>query len=168
MDVIVLGIPYVFGTIPGRVPFWKEVLLDRLLKFNPVFYPSGGTSMIAVENVAEAVVGAIENGAHGHYYPVGDVNMSWKEMSSIMFRAAGIKRRIVILPLWIARIVGLYMQVKARLTGHYPGLNLRLVFQDIVGRQFYLDPEKSVKTLKYGRGGIVESIEKTARACFPG
>ena len=37
MDIMVLELPYIFGTYPGELPIWKEVFLDRLLKFNPVF-----------------------------------------------------------------------------------------------------------------------------------
>ena len=59
------------------------------------------------------------------------------------------------------------MQFMERVRGNEPGLNLRFVFQDIISKEFYIDPENAVTQLKYGRGGIVESIEKTAIACFP-
>lgn len=167
MDVMVLELPYIFGTYPGEIPIWREIFLDRLLKFNPVFYPRGGSSMIRVEHVAEAIAGAIEHGIAGTRYHIGDVNMTWEEMFTIMFKAAGIKRRIVHLPLWTARIVGWFMQAWQRMNGREPGLNLRYIFQDIISHEFYLNPEHSVEELQYSRGGIVEAIEETARACFP-
>lgn len=167
MEIMVLELPYIFGTYPGEIPIWKELFLDRLLKIRPVFYPKGGTTMISVEHVAEAISGALEYGKHGRRYHIGDVNMSWKEMFSIMFRAAGINRKIIGLPLWTARIVGWFMHTWQRINGRESGLDLRYIFQDIISHEFYLDPSRSVKELKYGRGGIVESIEETARACFP-
>jgi len=166
MDVMVLELPYIFGTYPGELPIWKEIFLDRLLKFNPVFYPRGGTSMITVEHVAEAIAGAIEHGKHGKKYHIGDVNMSWHEMFAIMFKAASINRRVVRLPLWAAKIAGFIMQTNQRLHGREPGLHLGYIFQDIISHEFYLDPSQSVEELKYGRGGVVEAIEETARACY--
>lgn len=166
MDVMVLELPYIFGTYPGEIPIWKDALLDRLLKFNPVFYPRGGSTMIRVEHVAEAVAGAVEYGENGKRYHIGDVNMSWKELLLIMFKAAGIKRRVVILPLWAAMFAGWLMQVRQRVAGREPGLNLRYIFQDIISHEFYLDPTQSVEELKYGRGGIIEAIEETAKACY--
>lgn len=167
MDVMVLELPYIFGTYPGEIPIWREIFLDRLLKFNPVFYPKGGSTMIRVEHVAEAIAGAIEHGKAGVRYHIGDVNMSWEEMFTIMFNAAGIKRKIVHLPLWTARIVGWIMQAWQRSHGREPGLNLRYIFQDIISHEFYLDPTRSVEALKYSRGQVEEAIEETARACFP-
>ncbi len=166
MDVMVLELPYIFGTYPGAIPIWKEVFLDRLLKFNPVFYPKGGSTMITVEHVAEAIAGAIEHGEGGARYHIGDVNMTWEEMFSIMFKAAGIDRKIVRLPLWAARVAGTIMQSYHRMHGRDPGLNLKYVFQDIISHEFYLDPSSSVEVLKYNRGGVVEAIEETARACY--
>lgn len=60
--------------------------------------------MICVENVAEAIAGALDRGEAGARYPVGDVDIRWKEMFAIMFTALGIHRRFIHVPYWIASI----------------------------------------------------------------
>lgn len=139
METMILELPYIFGTMPERIPLWKEVFFDRLLKMNLILYPSGGSSMICVENVAEALAVAIAYGTHGARYPIGGQNIMWKEMFTIMFRAIGVKRRIIPVPHWVAAI----------------------------GRKFYLEPANSVLAFQYGIGDVRASIARTARACFP-
>ena len=61
MVVTSLRLPYIFGTIPGRTPLWK--MYTDQIKGKPVFPAlKGGTAVVTVEQVAEAAVGAMENG----------------------------------------------------------------------------------------------------------
>lgn len=46
-------------------------------------YTKGGTTMVTVHQVAQAVAGAIEKGKGGTCYPVGWYNMTWKEILAI-------------------------------------------------------------------------------------
>ena len=71
-----LELPYVFGSIPGRIPLWAP-LIDYLRSPFPLFFTKGGTNMISVIHVAEAIVGALEEGKAGEIYLVGDENISW-------------------------------------------------------------------------------------------
>ena len=62
LSVSFLLLPYIFGTLPGKMPLWKP-LIDYLDSWSPwVFYPSGGTAMVSVEEVATAAVAALEHG----------------------------------------------------------------------------------------------------------
>ncbi|MDZ7838416.1 MAG: hypothetical protein U5N58_10980 [Actinomycetota bacterium] len=70
MAVVILELPYIFGAMPNRIPLWKHVLLDRFVKGRIIFFPRGGTNMITVEHVAEAIIGALEHGEHGARYTV--------------------------------------------------------------------------------------------------
>jgi nucleoside-diphosphate-sugar epimerase len=167
MDVMILELPYIFGTMPNRVPLWKEVFFDRLLKMNPVLYPNGGTSMICVENVAEAIAGAISKGVHAQRYAIGDQNLQWKEMFAIMFGAIGVRRRIIHIPYWTAAMAGRYMMFRERRRSREPGLNLAYIFRDIISRDFFLEPAQTAALLGYGSSDIREAIAETARACFP-
>ncbi len=167
MDVMILELPYIFGTMPNRVPLWKEVFFDRLLKMNPVLYPDGGSSMICVENVAEAIAGAVSRGKHAHRYVIGDQNLRWKEMFDIMFSAIGVRRRFIHVPHWMAAIAGSYMMFRERRRFREPGLNLAYIFRDVISRDFFLEPAQSASLLGYGSGDVKEAIAETARACFP-
>jgi dihydroflavonol-4-reductase len=166
MDVMILELPYIFGLMPGRVPLWKDILVARLEKMNPVMYTTGGTNMISVEHVGEAIVGAIENGKHGERYPIGDENISWKEMLRIFLKAMGTPlKKIVTIPAFLGALYGKKQMKDDAKEGKEAGLNHKKLFKDIQAKFLYFDPTPSVLALKYKLGGIRESIEKTIRAC---
>jgi len=168
MAVMVLELPYIFGAMPERVPLWKDVLFERLRRMRVVFFPRGGTNVIAVEHVAGAVVGAIEHGRHGERYLVGDLNMSWKELLRIVLDAMGLKRRrILTVPTFIATLVGKWMKRKDTKKGKEAGLDYAYLFKDIQAQHLYFDSEPTAEVLRYERGGIKEAVEKTVRACYP-
>jgi dihydroflavonol-4-reductase len=167
MDVMILELPYIFGTMPNRVPLWKEVFFDRLLTMNPVLYPNGGSSMVCASNVAEAIAGAISKGVHAHRYAIGDQNLRWKEMFTIMFGAIGVRRRFIHVPHWIAAIAGRYMMFRERRRYKEPGLNLAYIFKDVISRYFFLEPAQSAILLGHGSCDVKEAIAETARACYP-
>ena len=59
-QVGVLELPYIFGTQPGRKPVWV-ILIERLQRFEKMpctLYSKGGTAMLTVRQVGEAMVGA--------------------------------------------------------------------------------------------------------------
>jgi dihydroflavonol-4-reductase len=167
MDVVILELPYIFGTMPNRVPLWKEVFFDRLLKMNPILYPDGGSSMICVESVAEAIAGAVSRGENGARYTIGDQNIRWKEMFSIMFRAMEVRRKFIHIPFWMAAPAGKWLMIREQRRSREPGLNLYYIFRDIISRDFFLDPAKSAALLGYGSRDVRRAIAETARACFP-
>jgi len=167
MDVMILELPYIFGTMPNRIPLWKETFFDHLLKMNPIFYPDGGSSMVCVGNVAEAIAGAVSLGDHAHRYAIGDQNLRWKEMFAIMFGAIGVRRRFIHVPHWMAAIAGRYMMFRERRRSREPGLNLAYIFKDVISRDFFLEPAQSAVLLGYGSCDVKEAIAETARACFP-
>jgi nucleoside-diphosphate-sugar epimerase len=167
MDVMVLELPYIFGCMPERVPLWKDILVSRLAKGKKVYYPKGGSNMIAVEHVAEAIVGAIENGKHGKRYPIGDVNMSWIEMLQLMLNSMNMSnKKIVTVPSFIVNLMGRKIKKEDEKSGFDAGLDPLYLFRDIMCKELYFDPTESVNELGYGRGGIEESIDKTIKACI--
>lgn len=167
MRVNVLELPYVFGLMPGRVPLWKKTILDPVLRMPLVLYPKGGSSMSAVEHVAEAVVGAIEHGKHGERYPIGDENLTWDEMLALMLGALGIRKKVHHIPTFVGTLFGRSRRNADARCGRESGLNYALLFEDVMSEFLYLDPTRSVNALRYGRGGVREAIAQSARACFP-
>ena len=167
MDVMILELPYIFGTMPERVPLWKELFVDRIINMKPwIFFFKGGSNMISVEHVAEAIVCAIERGKGGHRYTIGDENLTWKEWIKIIQKAADIDRRIVTLPTWIGTLAGWHYKRKDKKKGKEAGLNPKLFFKDIQCREFFFDPTPSQEELGYTGGGLEESIIKTIQRCI--
>ncbi|MDD3520556.1 MAG: NAD(P)H-binding protein [Actinomycetota bacterium] len=167
MAVMVLELPYIFGSMPNRIPLWKDVFLDRFAKGKTIYFPKGGTNMIAVEHVAEAIIGAIESGEHGMKYPIGDENHTFNEMLEMMMSAIGENKKIINIPRPMAVMAGWFMEKNFKRKGLEGGLEAAFLMRDIMTDYFYFDPEESVKKLGYKRGGLEEAIFKTMKACYP-
>lgn len=168
MEVMVMELPYIFGTMPARIPLWKDALFDSVIGMKIVFFPRGGTNMIAVEHVAEAIVGALEHGQPEMRYPIGDENISYKEMLRIVLDTIGLKKRLIItLPTCLATIIGKWMKKQEKRKGLESGLDRTYVFSDILSKKLYFDPTSSIEALGYKRGGVREAIEATVRALYP-
>lgn len=176
MDVMILQLPYIFGSMPGRLPLWKEVFLDRFEKMPAVFFPKGGTVMLHVRGVAESMVAAIVNGEHGGKYPVGLSNMKYKRMIKIMYDAIGNKKKIYNVPTWMAYLGGMMVNRAEKKHGKEGGLNYAKLMTDIQSKDlFYSDEvinkmqsDLGYKELGFDKSLSVESgIETTMQACYP-
>jgi nucleoside-diphosphate-sugar epimerase len=166
-DVMVLELPYVFGVTPGRVPFWKDALFDRLLAMPVVTYPRGGTITTTTTQVAQAVRGAVLHGEHGRCYPIGDVTMRWTELIPRILAAVGRRPIVVTVPAVLAAPVMRAEKRAQERQGLESGLDpLRLV-PDIVARMFTFDPAPSRTALGFCAGGVPEALRETVRACYP-
>ncbi len=166
MVVCVLELPFIFGTAPGRVPLWEHVLIDHLRGPWPVMFPRGGTNMISVQHVAEAIAGAVERGRHGARYLVGDENLSWRQMLSIMLQAMGRRDRVLTIPTVFATWFGRLTKWRQALSGREAGLNPAMLFQDLLAQETCFDPVPAAAELGHGRGGLAEAIRETVHACM--
>ncbi|HVM71003.1 MAG TPA: NAD(P)-dependent oxidoreductase [Anaerolineales bacterium] len=169
MSVAILELPYIFGTIPARVPLWKETLLDRLKGMNPIIYTNGGSAMITAGHTGQALVGAVERRADGRF-PIGDVNMSWKDMLQHICAALGLQRKILILPdalTFLPALYGTTIKMQEQAAGRQGGLDHAKMFYDIMRKFMYIDAGASAVALGYARGGVEQAIAETVRACYP-
>ena len=169
MSVAMLELPYIFGTIPGRVPLWKDTLLDRLKGMNPIIYPNGGSAMITAEHTGQALIGAVERRADGRF-PIGDVNMSWKDMLQQVCAAMGLRRKILILPDGLTFLPALYgksIKMQEHAKGLEGGLDHEKMFYDIMRKFMYIDADEVAHSLGYARGGVETAIAETVKACYP-
>ncbi len=121
-QVGVLELPYIFGTQPGRKPVWV-ILIEQLQRFEKMpftMYPDGGTAMLTVRQVGQAMVGAAEQAFEaaennqGKFcaYGISCYNMTWREFLKIVYRAmSGVpNRKIVDVPKWTFQAFGLVMR----------------------------------------------------------
>jgi dihydroflavonol-4-reductase len=162
LEVAVLEIPYVFGKAPGMVPIWKP-LVEYVQKSPVVFYPEGGTAMISVENLAEAILGAIHHARHRDCLPMVAHNHTWREMIAMMASALGQQRRVVSLPYALLYPVGALVQFVFERLGRKSGLNLRHYMQ-VQCAQTYL-PLTIIPQLGYTPGDIAAAIQDTVEGC---
>ena len=101
-SVGVLELPYIFGTQPGRKPVWMFVAEQILSSKGATMYPKGGSTMVTVHQVGQAIAGALEHTQGGKCWPIGWYNLTWKEMLAIMHRHLGRpKQKVVTIPDWM-------------------------------------------------------------------
>jgi dihydroflavonol-4-reductase len=164
LEVMVLELPYIFGSMPGRTPIWAP-LVDYARSPLPLFYSSGGTNAIAVNHVAEAIAGAVEQGKGGERYVIGDENLTWADLLGRLARFAGREKKVITLPISLLKLAMRYVRWQNKSHGKESGLDpveyLRL--QTI---NTFFDPAPSRKALGYGSGGLDEALHDTVRACL--
>ena len=167
MAVMILELPYIFGSMPKRAPIWKDVFLDKYAKGRIIFFPKGGTSMIAVQHVGEAIIGALERGEHGRRYPIGDENHTYNEMLKMMMAAIGRRSFVVNIPRFLAVMAGGFIERGWRKKGLQSGLDPKSLMRDIITDYLYFDASDSAKALGFELGGLEEAIFYTMQACYP-
>ncbi|WP_262123136.1 NAD-dependent epimerase/dehydratase family protein [Anaerococcus sp. Marseille-Q5996] len=78
MNVSVLRLPQIFGTMPGKVPLWSMFVdMLRNQEFMPV--TSGGFATITASAVGQAAISALENGKHRKTYAVATGYISYED-----------------------------------------------------------------------------------------
>ena len=148
-DVMILELPYIFGSMPGRMPIWKSVFMDRFEKMPFVFFPDGGTAAIHVTGVAESVFAAASNGVNGERYPVSSTNIKYRTMINYMMACAGFKKKFVKMPYWMCFLAGVWLNVKDRLMGLQSGLNMSKLMIGLLSENLFLDQLEMQKKLGY-------------------
>lgn len=166
LDLMILELGYIFGRMPGRTPIWKP-LIDYLRSPLPLFYPKGGTNMIAVGHVAEAIVGALERGVGGERYPIGDENLTWAAWLDRLTALLGKRKRLITTPTAFARFGAGLLAWSHRRQGRESGLN-PVKFMDVQTRNTFFDPTPSSTALGYGQGGLDAALAETVAACLRG
>jgi len=164
MEVITLGLPYIFGAMPGRIPLWKP-LIDYLRAFRIVLYPRGGTACVSVQSVAQAIVGAVERGQHGAFYLISDENLTWRQMLLGLAKAMGRERLIISLPNSLVRLLLLLVKGWHALQGKESGLD-PLHLAEIQTAQTFFDPEPARRALGFTQGDLQRAFAETVAACF--
>lgn len=101
-SVGVLELPYIFGTQPGRKPVWMFLAEQIKNSKGNVMYPKGGSAMVTVHQVGQAVAGALEHTRGGKCWPIGYYNMTWKQMIAVMCKYMGCpEKKVTTIPKWL-------------------------------------------------------------------
>lgn len=171
MEVVVLELPYIFGSMEARLPIWRDVFLDRYVNgHKTVFFSKGGTTMTSIDHIAEAGIGALEYGKDGERYPIGDQNKSFRWMLSYMSECKGVKKKIICPPTWLCVLGAKSIEKGFHKKGLEGGLDYALVMKDVMSIDLVIEEEvmdKVNKELHISRGGLEEAIKATMDRCYP-
>ncbi len=138
-DVAVLQLPYIFGTQPGRKPVWV-ILVEQIRGMKGrTFYPRGGTTMVTVKQVGQAVAGALERNRGGNAIPVGWYNLKWTEFLKAVHKYMGMPdRKVVTIPDWVFKLACYRIRGQQRKAGHEGGLDL-VPFAKVMCAECFID-----------------------------
>lgn len=156
MSVCVLELPYIFGTQPGRKPVWV-ILIEQLENMGPItMYPRGGTAMLTVRQVAEAIVGAAEKNKGANIYPISYYNYTWNDFLKIVHAAMGVpNRKIINIQKWMFQLFGFHMRKEYKKKNVEGGID-PVGLADIMCMNTYID-NKWAKSL-----GVTDDDIKSA------
>lgn len=167
MDVMTIRLPYIFGVMPGRMPLWT-MFVDRVKGKDVVPVLSGGTAMVTVQQVAEAGVGAIENGVHRGKYAISGINMKFSEFNQMIADALGqTDTKIAVTPLEHIKPAMEQADAQTAAAGKEHGVHLSVMVEG-QDRDCYLDPADTMPILKYNEYDVRAAIVETLAKCIEG
>jgi len=166
MDVMILELPYIFGTQPWRKPVWT-FLVEIIKKMKiATLYPRGGTTMVTVRQVAQAVAGVLEKGKGGTCYPVGWFNLSWKEMLSIFHKYMNIpNRKIITVPDFLFRMKARQFMKDFESRGIESGLEM-VAFTELQTANTFIDKKWIENELGVTEDDIDAAIGESVKLCM--
>lgn len=162
-QVVVLELPYIFGTVPGRKPIWN-VLLDQINAYKTVFYTKGGTTMVTAKQVGQAIVGAFEHAASGAYLVAGE-NLVWTQWLRIVLKAQNQEsRKVVIAPKWLVKLAMRARMKQEKKHGKESGLHM-VKYIDFQTRCSFGDKKKSQEQLHFENDDLESAIIESIQEC---
>jgi nucleoside-diphosphate-sugar epimerase len=164
-DVAVLELPYIFGTQPGRKPVWVFLVESIRSMRGATLYPRGGTAMVTVRQVGQAIAGAVEKNKGGHCYPIGYYNMKWKQLLKIVHKYLGCPdKKIITIPDWMYAIGGKKLMKEQKAKNIEGGLNM-VKFTDLQCSELFIDKSLGCEPLGVQPDDIDGAIGDSIRLC---
>jgi nucleoside-diphosphate-sugar epimerase len=165
LDVCVLELPYIFGSlpVPGWKPLWKP-LVRYLRSSRLIPYVKGGTACVSAVTVGRAIYAAIERGEAGRCYPIGQENLTWGEMLGRLASADDRQIRVITLPTWPVRLGLLGLWLVHEVQRKEAGLDLRS-FISLQTAETFIDPRESQSILGFESEDLDQAFTATVSAC---
>lgn len=164
-DVAVLELPYIFGTQPGRKPVWVFLVESIRSMKKTTLWPKGGSTMVTVKQVGQAIAGALERNKGGKCYPIGYYNMTWKEMLVICHKYLGCPdKKIKTIPNWMYAVGGMQLKKQQKKQGIQGGLDM-VKFTKLQCSNQFIDKELGSVPLGVQPDDIEAAIGDSVKLC---
>ena len=165
MDVAILELPYIFGTQPGRKPVWVFLVKNVMMMKSMTMYPGGGSTMVTVRQVGQAIAGALERNKDGNTYPIGYYNLTWKELLTIIHKYLGVPdKKIITIPKWMFALTGFFIMIQNRFKGIQSGLDM-VKLADIMCSNLFIDKSEGSTELGVEEDDIDAAIGDSVLLC---
>jgi nucleoside-diphosphate-sugar epimerase len=164
LEVMVLELPWIFGTAPGHIPSWQP-LIRYIQSPMPLFFTAGGTNMIAAVEVAQAIAGALEHGKGGELYLVGDENLTWRDLLTRIGTIIGKPKPVITIPTPLVQTLSGLFGVLRSLQGKTSGLDTSKFIHFQTTNTFF-DATPARAALGYAQGGLNQALQETVQAAL--
>lgn len=161
MRVSSLRLPYIFGTMPGRMPLWK-MFADRVKDQDVFPVLKGGTAAVTVKQVAQAAVGALEQGKHRGTYALGGMNLTHKEFMDRIVKAIGQEDSTEIPVVPLESVIENYREIdkQTAAAGKEHGMHMEMI-AEMNNRKLFIDPTEVMEELGYEEDDVDAAIDET-------
>jgi hypothetical protein len=126
-------------------------------------YPKGGTTMVTVKQVGQAMAGALDRTKGGQTWPIGYYNKKWTEFLGIVHKAMGYpNRKVITIPTWMLNMGIKSVEKKLRKPGAEGGLYMPK-FSDIQAADTFIDKSLGCVPLGVEEDDIEKAIGDSIR-----
>jgi nucleoside-diphosphate-sugar epimerase len=148
-ETFVFELPYIIGYLPGKVPPWTFIfsLLEKGRR-HVFFFKKGGTAVVTAHQVAQATIGAVEQGIGGKAYPIVGGNYKWRDFADIYFNVTGKQKRIIGIPKILFTLYGVVDSFILLFRNKERGLSIGN-YASLQYKEAFIDPGISMKALRY-------------------
>lgn len=167
MDVTSLRLPYIFGTMPGRMPLWKMFVdMIRGVEVFPA-HPGGRTAAVTTRQVGQAAVGAMERGEHRGTYPISGYSLLHEDFYRMIVTALGQDTQIPLVPFEAIKDQVAEADAHATSQGLEHGIPM-VVASGLRAVDLSIDPAQTQGALGYGDDDVPAAIDETLEVVLRG
>ena len=122
--------------------------------------------MVTVQQVAQAAIGALENGAHRGTYAISGINMKYAEFYQMMVDALGQTETTELKVVPYEQMVDRYRSIDKAASdkgvehGMHVEVSSRLQAEDL-----FIDPKETMDVLGYKEDDVIASIKESLALC---
>lgn len=162
LDVVVVNPATVFG--PGDRHLNAAKTLINVAQGKYFGYPSGGTTVVDVEDVVSGMMAACEKGRMGERYILGHEHLSFRSMLEQMADVVGVSPPRIQLPSWLIKATAFAFELMSFFTSKEPYPSLPAA--ELSVRYMYCSSAKARAELGYmPRVDFRQSIGNTYHWC---
>ena len=161
IEVIVLNPTAIIGPNDFRPSLLGNALIRFFQGQNPSLIP-GGYNWVDVRDVCNAAINAIDKGTPGECYLIGGHWQSLKSLAEEIEKNGGKKVPALSLPLWLAWLGAVFLNLHARLTKSVP-LYTSVTLETLNHSHRNISSEKAARELSYSARPFSETIADTVK-----
>lgn len=156
LPAVVVNPTFMFGPFP--TPQGSAKMIESIYKEKVPGYSKGGRNYVAVKDICVATVNAVEKGKIGESYILGNENLSYKEIFTLIAKITGVKAPKIPMPGIIVKLYALFLTFFGYVFRFKPTVNYRMGLMSL--DEHYYSAEKAVKELGLPQTPVETAIKE--------